>query len=152
MQVSTGISGSEGMVVCFAGCCSPLPGDPIVGVLPQREGMVVHTSHCRRVAHLPVDGLQAMLLHWEDKVSGLFRVGVALSLVHRIGMLAQVTSTIAEVKADIEKLTSQIESEHTVLIKFQLSVLDCAHVMRVINRLQSLASVHWVKRLGADDA
>ena len=98
------ITGAEGVVVAYAKCCHPIPGDAIVGLLNPGKGLVVHRSTCRNVAG---NDDKTMLLQWSEKgTSGMeYSAAIRAFIQHRRGMLAVIADGIAQMGSNIEHIS-----------------------------------------------
>ncbi len=74
------IKGTEGMVVHFAECCQPIPGDSIVGRFQQGRGILVHTSECEMIKHRNNSPEQFVSMRWDEKVQGDFWVDITVEV------------------------------------------------------------------------
>ncbi|HKJ22524.1 MAG TPA: RelA/SpoT family protein, partial [Gammaproteobacteria bacterium] len=90
------IKGTEGMVVNFAKCCRPIPGDPILGLLSAGRGIVIHTESCRNVAEFRNRAEKSIDVQWEPDIKGDFPVEVRVEAADQRGVLATVAASIAE--------------------------------------------------------
>jgi len=93
------IRGTEGVVVTYARCCRPIPGDPILGFLSAGRGITVHTPDCPNVAKFRKHPEQWIDVHWEEHIEGVFPVNVRVEVKNQRGVLAQVAAVIAELDA-----------------------------------------------------
>ncbi|MBM3887293.1 bifunctional (p)ppGpp synthetase/guanosine-3',5'-bis(diphosphate) 3'-pyrophosphohydrolase, partial [Candidatus Dependentiae bacterium] len=94
------IKGTEGMVLKFAPCCYPLPGDTIVGVLVPNEGLWVHRDNCPHAqTHLPT-----IPLHWDTHPQKEFKATLMLDIENRQGVLARLTASVAEAHINIQDI------------------------------------------------
>ena len=98
------IKGTEGVVVTYANCCQPIPGDPIVGCLEPGIGIIVHVENCPEVESFRRRPEKFIIMRWEEEVEGEFDVDITIDLPNKRGTLAQVSSAIAEVDSNIENI------------------------------------------------
>ncbi len=95
------IKGSEGLVVTFADCCRPIPGDVIIGILSAGHGMVIHREQCKEVQHL--HGTPTCIyLSWQDETPREFYTEIVADVYNKRGVLAELAATISHSSADIE--------------------------------------------------
>ena len=82
------IKGSEGLVVTFADCCRPIPGNVIVGILSAGHGMVIHREQCKEIEHL--HGTPTCIyLSWQDETPGEFYTEIVADVYNKRGVLAE---------------------------------------------------------------
>lgn len=140
------IAGTEGMLVQFASCCSPIPGDLIAGLLQKGKGIVVHAQQCKLV-HQHVTSNKYVLLRWSEDVTGEYGVSVKVDVLDHRGILADMAVSISLAGADIEdvQLKERLSSGHYKAF-FRLKVRNRAHLARVIRNLRKLKPVLHVAR------
>src|SRR4029079_19682385 len=88
------IRGSEGMAVQFAQCCTPIPGDPIIGLIHKGQGMIVHTHDCPIIAKTRADPDKVFDVEWAPETKKLFNVGIRLTAMNQRGVLAKIAAEI----------------------------------------------------------
>ena len=142
------IKGTEGMVVHFADCCQPIPGDQIVGRFQQGRGIIVHTSDCLQINQVRGALQQLITLRWDDKVTGEYWVDVTVEVNNERGVLAALATTIAEADSNIGNINvDQRDGKHNA-VTFALSVRDRKHLARVMRRLRAIKVVMRLYRKG----
>jgi len=140
------IEGSEGVVVTFARCCSPIPGDLIRGFLSKGRGVVVHRDSCRNITEYRQQGEKWVPVAWATECRGEFLVNVVVEVESRQGVLAKITFAVSEADANIENLGLEDRDGNTTLINFVLGVHGRTHLARVIRRLRKHPVVLRVRR------
>ena len=142
------IKGTEGMVVHFADCCQPIPGDQIVGRFQQGRGIIVHTSDCLQINQVRGAPQQLITLRWDDKVTGEYWVDVTVEVSNERGVLAALATAIAEADSNIGNINvDQRDGKHNA-VTFALSVRDRKHLARVLRRLRAVKVVMRLYRKG----
>jgi len=140
------IRGTEGAVVTFARCCHPIPGDPIVGFASAGRGVVVHHRDCANVREYRNHPDKWIDVQWETQVRGEFPVVLAVDVVNRRGVLAELAATISDTESNIESVTLDEKEGMITTIRFTISVHDRVHLARVMRRLRVLSSVIRITR------
>jgi guanosine-3',5'-bis(diphosphate) 3'-pyrophosphohydrolase len=130
------IKGTEGMVVHFAQCCQPIPGDSIVGCFQQGHGILVHTSNCSAVNHMRSTPEQFISMCWDDEVKGDFLVEITVEVVNRPGVLASLATAIAEAGSNISNIGIDPRDGRHNAITFAVTVADRRHLARLMRRLR----------------
>lgn len=141
------IKGTEGLVVHFAECCMPIPGDPIVGVTAKNQGIMIHIEQCHKVNKFRDSYANFLHLTWASNITGEFSAKINIEVENKKGMLARLTTTITEENANIENLTTKdFDAKKYSLIVATLGVDDLRHLNRVIKKLSKLQNVNSVAR------
>ncbi len=138
------IRGTEGIVVTYARCCRPIPGDPILGFLSAGRGIVVHTEGCPNVAKFRKHPEQWIDVQWERDIKGVFPVNIRVEAKNQRGVLASVATTIAEQEANIDTVTFDDRDGQYTSMDFTLEVRDRVHLARIMRRIRAL---EWVVRI-----
>nr|WP_232225048.1 bifunctional GTP diphosphokinase/guanosine-3',5'-bis pyrophosphate 3'-pyrophosphohydrolase [Acidihalobacter ferrooxydans] len=141
------IRGSEGMVLTYAKCCHPIPGDPIIGILSAGRGLVIHRDNCRNVAELRGKPDRCMALQWADETSGEFNAAVRVQAANQRGLLAEVASRIADAGSNIDNVSFEERDSVLTTITFVISVRDRVHLARVMRRVRAIPAVNKISRL-----
>ncbi|MCX7090233.1 MAG: bifunctional GTP diphosphokinase/guanosine-3',5'-bis pyrophosphate 3'-pyrophosphohydrolase [Legionellales bacterium] len=130
------IKGTEGMVVAFAACCQPIPGDNIVGCFQQGRGILVHASDCTQIKKSR-NPEQFVSMRWDDQVAGEFWVDVTVDVTNQHGVLAKLATVISEADSNIGNITVEPRDGQHNSVTFAISVTDRKHLARVIRRLRT---------------
>ncbi len=140
------ISGTEGMVVSFARCCHPIPGDPIIGYVSTGRGIVVHTAGCRNVAEARKSPEKWIDVQWDALPGGVFPAEIRVDVANQRGVLATVAAAIAETEADIENVSLEDRDGMTTTMNFVVMVRDRRHLARIMRHIRALRMVVRITR------
>lgn len=141
------IRGTEGMVLQFADCCHPIPGDPIIGVLNAGRGVVVHTDVCRRITKLCQNIDNVLPLRWSNEIDGDFLVTVGLHVLNKRGALAGITLAVSDANANIEDIVVEERDGEYYAVQLQILVHNRQHLAEVIRMLRQIVSAKKIHRL-----
>lgn len=131
------IKGTEGMVVHFADCCQPIPGDSIVGRFQQGRGILVHTSDCPVIKNIRGNPEQFIALRWDEQVQGEFWVDITVDVPNQRGVLAILAAAISEAQSNIGNINVDPRDGRHNAITFSISVLNRAHLAKIMRRLRA---------------
>ncbi len=146
-QGSLVIKGSERMVVNFAKCCGPIPGDPIVSIFNPGRGMVVHHQSCPNLGDFRRQGKDWLDVQWADDVQGEFHTTIRIDVNNQRGMLATVAALIAEAGSNIEDVRSEERDGLSSSLRFTLVVKDRKHLATLFRWIRAIPNVLKVARL-----
>src|SRR5690554_1405172 len=141
------IRGTEGMVVSFARCCNPIPGDPIVGFITTGKSMVIHQESCNNLAEHRGNSEQILHLTWDKNVSGEFTVELRVELEHQRGIIAQLATSITVADASIDKISVDERDGKISVVQLALRVRGRLHLSQLIKRIRALQGVVRITRL-----
>ncbi|SHE74578.1 GTP pyrophosphokinase [Modicisalibacter ilicicola DSM 19980] len=141
------IHGTEGMVISFARCCHPLPGDSVIGHLSVGKGIVVHRSSCRNIVELRSEPDKLLALEWSPDISGDFPVALRIAIESRRGLVAELASLVTDADANIERVGIEERDARLSIVNLTLAVRDRVHLARIIKRLRNLPHVGKISRV-----
>lgn len=140
------IAGTEGMVVSYARCCYPIPGDEIMGHLSAGRGVVIHRTSCGNLAEFRKQPNKWIPVTWKKNVSGDFNVEVIVDVINRVGVLAAVASNIASTRTNIDHVSVMEREGDVSALVFMLQVADRIDLARVIRSIRGMPDVLKVSR------
>ena len=143
------IRGTEGLVLSYAKCCTPIPGDPIVGHLSAGKGMVVHLDSCKNIADIRHNPEKCIQLNWAKDVAGEFNVELRVELEHQRGLIALLASSVNAADGNIEKIGMDERDGRISVVQLVISVHDRVHLARVIKKLRAIKGVIRITRMRA---
>ena len=143
------IRGTEGLVLSYAKCCTPIPGDPIVGHLSAGKGMVVHMDTCRNISEVRHNPEKCIQLSWAKDVTGEFNVELRVELEHQRGLIALLAGSVNAADGNIEKISMDERDGRVSVVQLVVSVHDRVHLARVIKKLRTLPGVMRITRMKA---
>jgi len=142
------VEGTEGLVIDYAKCCHPIPGDDICGYVSVGRGIVIHRLECRHVQARKGGPQERVPLIWSEKVQGDFLAELKLKAENRRGLLASVAGEISSAGASIENVQMpERDGSEALEMRFVVMVRDRVHLARVLRRLRRLAPVQRVVRV-----
>ncbi len=131
------IKGSEGIVIQYAKCCRPIPGDQIIGVLDSGSGIIVHVESCEELPRMHHHSDNYIAICWEDDVEGEFPVDLEVDIANHKGALASLATSIANAGSNIDNISvSQYEGRYHA-VSLTISVSDRQHLARVMRRIRA---------------
>jgi len=135
------IRGTEGLVVKYAKCCRPIPGDPIGALFRPGTGIVVHHRDCRNLSKEHKKGDSWLDVQWEDEMEGEFSTELRVEVGNQRGVLAEVASTIADTDSNIEHVHTEERDGITTALTFVISTHNRQHLAKIMKRLKALPPV-----------
>ncbi|MCB1726781.1 MAG: bifunctional (p)ppGpp synthetase/guanosine-3',5'-bis(diphosphate) 3'-pyrophosphohydrolase [Gammaproteobacteria bacterium] len=141
------IKGTEGMVVSFAKCCGPIPGDPIIAIFSPGRGLVVHNHDCPNLGDFRRQGQSWLDVQWADDVSGEFSTAIRVDAGNQRGMLATIAALIAEEGSNIEDVRSEERDGLSTSLRFVVTVKGRKHLAAILRRLKHVPFVLRINRV-----
>jgi guanosine-3',5'-bis(diphosphate) 3'-pyrophosphohydrolase len=144
------IRGTEGMALQMAKCCSPIPGDEIVGHMRKDQGLAVHQTDCMYAARARrADPERWVDLQWADDTAGVYAVSLDVSAANERGVLGRIAVALAEADSNILSVHLEDENAEQALIHFKLQVQDRRHLARLMRMMRRIKQVSRVTRMRA---
>ena len=146
-QATLAIRGSEGMVMNYAKCCHPIPGDPIVGHISSGRGMVIHADDCNNIADIRDNPEKCIAVSWDPEVEGEFSVELRVELENQRGIIATLATNITGAEANIEKISTVERDARFSIVNLSLNVKNRVHLARIMKRVRLIKPVTKVTRV-----
>ena len=140
------IAGTEGMVVSYAKCCHPIPGDPVMGYLSSGRGVVIHRNSCGNLINFRKQPEKWLAVSWEKNVDREFSSLIQIDTHNKPGVLAEVAATIADCQSNIEQVEVLGRHEDVSMLSFLLQVRDRKHLAEILRNVRKMPNVIRVSR------
>ena len=135
------IRGAEGMLVTFANCCRPIPGDAVIAHVSPGKGLVVHMESCANIRGYQGEPDKYIPVQWDNAEGVEFQANLRVEIVNHQGALAKITSIVAGEGANIHNLSTEERDGRVFLINLRISVRDRIHLANVMRRIRVLPEV-----------
>ena len=140
------IAGTEGVVVVFAKCCRPIPGDPIGGYIKPSQGLIVHAEHCPALIEYQHDPEKYVSLHWEKNVQGDFPIDLSVSIANQRGSLASLALTISENDSNISNINVEEFDGRYFAVNLTITTRNRIHLARILRKIRNNKNIVRVIR------
>lgn len=140
------IRGTEGIVVTYAKCCLPIPGDPVTGHIEQGAGMTVHMEACPALYAQRRHPERLIPLRWEEHPQGDFRVDISVDIINRRGSLASLALVISEAESNIEQIRAEESDTQYFSAQLTVTARNRTHLARVLRNIRKNTHVIRVSR------
>ena len=139
------VKGLGDLLVRFAKCCHPIPGDPIVGFITRGKGVTVHLQSCPTVIN-EREVSRLIDVEWESQATQTYPIAIRVEAYDRTGLLSDITQVVAENKVNIVAASVAVSSDHTAVVMATLQVQSVSQLARVMSRIETLKDVLSVQR------
>ncbi len=140
------ISGTEGLVVSFARCCHPIPGDPVDGFISAGRGIVVHRTSCKNTVKLRTQNEKWIDVQWADDVTREFPVEVLIQAKNQRGVLATIAVAISEMNSNIDNVVVDERDSTYSDMRLTIEVNGRQHLAQIIRRLRRIEMIERIAR------
>ena len=133
------VEGGAGMLLSLSRCCSPVPGEPIVGVVTRGRGISVHSAECANLEG--VEPGRKVQVDWGEAEKAAFPVEIAVEVIDRVGLLKDITAKMADLKINIRNVEVRPARDKIVVVHLVIDVADLPHLQRVLAAIGRISDV-----------
>jgi GTP pyrophosphokinase len=152
--VASGVSvrGQTDVLVRFARCCTPVPGDPILGFISQGRGVSVHRIDCPNVGHIGAQPERLIEVAWESAPAEAHVVDVEIEAMDRPGLLQDIMGVLSEQKTNATSVTAKVKRDRSATISCSLEIRDLDHLSRILTKISRVRDVRTAYRVTKREA
>ena len=140
------VEGDTGMVVRFARCCTPLPGDDIICYVTRGRGVSIHRRDCPNIEDLLMDPERVVKAEWANNAKSSYTATIQVVADERTGLLMDVSQVLAGMNISITAMTAKVDKANQNIIQIQLS-FDVSSTEQLNNIIKSMRKVRSVKEV-----
>ena len=141
------INGQAGMLVKFAGCCSPVPGDSIVGYTSRGRGVVVHRADCPNIKSVEQERLLSASWQIEAGTKQKYNANIAIRATDQGAALSVLSFVVSDLKLSITAVNGRIDKNRDAVLEASISLTDIAEVDLLIKKMQADKRIYEVHRI-----
>jgi GTP pyrophosphokinase len=141
------VNNQSGMLVKFAGCCSPVPGDKIVGYTSRGRGVVIHRADCPNISG--IDGQRLLTASWQIEAGAKqrYNANIAIRATDQGAALSVLSQVTSDLKLAITAVNGRIDKNRDAILEASISLTDIAEVDMLIKKMQSDKRIYEVHRI-----
>jgi GTP pyrophosphokinase len=143
------VEGEPGMLVRFAKCCTPLPGDDIVGYITRGRGVSVHRSDCVNMGDFAREPERLIHVSWEGDEGIGHNADIQIIAYDKMGLLAEVSALFAKQEVQIMALSARVDKSRNTVINVTLNLKNTKQLESIIKQLQKRSDIIEVFRVSA---
>ena len=139
--------GADKIAIKLASCCTPIPGDNIVGYITKGKGITVHRHNCPNIAH---EKERLIEVFWRDDIEfATYPVDISLEANDRPNLLIDIMNTLSSIKTSVSSLHIQVQSHNSSLVVVNMTILvsDAKRLNDIFNVLINIKGVYGYKRV-----
>ena len=146
------VDGLDGCLVKFAKCCTPLPGDSIIGFITRGHGVSVHNSECSNIVlsrQNPENDGRWVRVHWADSKESqkeFYEAQIGIMVIDRSGILSEIVAALSDMKVQLLQINTNNVTEIEILISLKISCKNVDHYHSIVSRLRSIEGVQDIRR------
>ncbi len=143
------VRGAPDVLVKLARCCTPVPGDEILGFVTRGSGVSVHRSDCKNVSSLQLEPERLIDVDWAVSSKSLFLVQIQVEALDRAGLLSDITRVLTESHVNILSASVSTSTNRLALSRYIFEMGDTTHLDRVLNAVRRIDAVYDVYRVNS---
>ncbi|MBE6533403.1 MAG: bifunctional (p)ppGpp synthetase/guanosine-3',5'-bis(diphosphate) 3'-pyrophosphohydrolase [Ruminococcaceae bacterium] len=146
------VDGLDGCLVKFAKCCTPLPGDSIIGYITRGHGVSVHNASCQNILvnrSNPENNERWVNVHWantKESQKELYEAQLGIMIYDRTGILSEIVAALSDMKVQLLQINTNNVNELEILINIKISCKNVDHYHSIVSRLRSIEGVRDIRR------
>ena len=141
------VKGGRDLLMQLSRCCNPVPGDRILGYITRGRGLTIHSVDCPNLEALDYDRERLVEVEWDTATPSQHAVKIAVIAEDKTGVLANVSSAIAECKANISRAEIITREDRKAELDFVVEITDTAHLNRVLKTIERIGGVITARRV-----
>lgn len=140
------VKGIDNLLVRFSRCCTPIPGDDIVGFITRGRGISVHRNTCPNIVN-EEEKDRLINIDWEGDLVQEYNVDIEITGHDRSGLLNEVLNSVADSKTNIIAVTGKADKNKVAKISMTIAIHNVSHLQKVVERLKRIKDVYTVRRV-----
>lgn len=149
-KVGVVVSGIDDILVRFARCCEPLPGDRIVGYITRGRGVAIHRADCSQI--MKMDPQRQVPVAWDNEIKNVRRVSLTVHSQDQRGLLAMISKTITDKGGDIKSAQIRTTERQKAEISFEMLVEDSEQLAKITRGIEVIPGIIKVERVRSKEA
>ncbi len=142
------IDGVDDILIHFAKCCNPLPGDEIIGFITRGRGVTIHSADCPNIIAFRFDRERQIDVQWDDRVKMPHQVKILVTIGQdRPGLLAEISTAISSTNTNIAQAEVKVTEDKRGLNTFVLEVVDLKQLQVAMQAIRRVRGVMGVERI-----
>jgi len=143
------VKGVDNVMVKFSKCCSPVPGDDIVGYVTKGRGVSIHRRDCPNIKDYVYDKNKIVEVEWVQDKNISYQTDIQIMANDRFGLLTEVTSILADIKIAVKAVNARTTKDNIAVINLTLEITSKEQLEKIMNKLKALEGVVDVYRISA---
>ena len=140
------IKGADGVLLTFAKCCRPIPGDPIVAHVSPGKGLVIHHESCRNIRGYQKEPEKFMPVEWDKAIDQEFIAEIKVDMFNHQGALANLTAAINATASNIQSMNTEEKDGRVYSVYIRLTTRDRVHLANIMRKIRIMPDVIKVTR------
>ena len=140
------IKGADGVLITFAKCCRPVPGDPIIAHISPGKGLVIHHESCRNIRGYEKEPEKFMAVEWDSDIDTDFIAEIKVDMFNHQGALANLTAAINDANSSIQSMNTEEKDGRVYCAFIRLTAKDRIQLANIMRKIRIMPDVLRVSR------
>ncbi|MDR7451917.1 MAG: bifunctional (p)ppGpp synthetase/guanosine-3',5'-bis(diphosphate) 3'-pyrophosphohydrolase [Armatimonadota bacterium] len=141
------VRGADNVLMKFSRCCTPLPGDRIIGYVTRGRGVTIHRFDCPNSRYFREHPERLIEVEWEPSTDGTYQVEIEVEAFDRVGLLKDILATIADTKTNVVSVNARVRKDKVGVVNIVLDIRNVAQLHNVMQRVSKVPEVYSVERV-----
>jgi GTP pyrophosphokinase len=141
------VRGVDNVLMRFGRCCSPLPGDRVVGYITQGRGVSIHRVDCPNIQFLRAHPERVIEVEWDASPDGTYQVEIEVEALDRVGLLKDILSAITETKTNVVSVNARVRKDKVGIVNIVVDIRNVTQLAGVMHRIGQVKEVYSVERV-----
>lgn len=141
------VRGADNVLMKFSRCCTPLPGDRIVGYVTRGRGVTIHRFDCPNARYFRQHPERLIEVEWEPFGDGSYQVEIEVEAFDRVGLLKDILAAIADSKTNVVSVNARVRKDKVGVVTLVLDIRNVAQLHNVMQKVGKVPEVYSVERV-----
>ncbi|OFX14037.1 MAG: hypothetical protein A2V59_11185 [Armatimonadetes bacterium RBG_19FT_COMBO_69_19] len=139
--------GADNVLMKFSRCCTPLPGDRIIGYVTRGRGVTIHRFDCPNGRYFREHPERLIEVEWEPFGDGSYQVEIEVEAFDRVGLLKDILAAIADSKTNVVSVNARVRKDKVGVVTLVLDIRNVAQLHNVMQKVSKVPEVYSVERV-----
>ena len=141
------VRGVDNVLMRFGRCCSPLPGDRVLGYITRGRGVSIHRADCPNIQFLRSQPERLVEVEWEASPDGTYQVEIEVEALDRVGLLKDILAAVTETKTNVVSVNARVRKDKAGLVNIVVDIRNVTQLTAVMQRIGQVPEVYSVERV-----
>ena len=141
------VRGVDNVLMRFGRCCSPLPGDRVLGYITRGRGVSIHRADCPNIQFLRTQPERLVEVEWEASPDGTYHVEIEVEALDRVGLLKDILGAVTETKTNVVSVNARVRKDKVGVVNIVVDIRNVTQLTAVMQRIGVVPEVYSVERV-----
>jgi GTP pyrophosphokinase len=141
------VRGVDNVLMQFGRCCSPLPGDRVLGYITRGRGVTIHRADCPNFQFLRAQSERLVEVEWDAAQDGMYQVEIEVEALDRVGLLKDILAAVTETRTNVVSVNARVRKDKVGIVNIVVDIRNVTQLTAVMQRVGQLPEVYSVERV-----